>query len=329
MLHNTKTITGEAVAFDDDAYMKSIPVEYPDITKNDIRNIENCRTTWNLKIINFTTDTNSFTTTEDLSLFPTVLIYYTNNNYTEIEGNSLSKTTNDDGTFTYDVSSIIESRTIQLVCILPEVFINENNMTRNHISIQKTSDKTYFFIGYDNITIEPTRKIITEVVFNKKDNTLLEEYYNCIELQLKNIILKSNTDAGITLEASGITTQDAYLLMDNDLTTEAFSETSDADNNLNISYKLTLDNPRPFYNVFIKTLSAANAPQQYKFSGSLDDSTYIDLLTINQTLSVDDYQQTHHLTNYDNYKYYKIEILKGPTASTDTKVAEIHFMDEK
>ena len=58
---------------------------------------------------------------------------------------------------------------------------------------------------------------------------------------------------------------------------------------------------------------AIEAPKEYTVSGSFDDATYVELLSVSQDVAIDDLSLTKSfdITKYDAYKFYKIHITLG------------------
>jgi len=230
-----------------------------------------------------------------------------------------------------DTSSVTNGEIPTEVYRIPEVKINNILLPINQLI--QSNKLTY--ITYDNTQLYPTGSLEMSVALKSTNNEMLEFSYQEYSLNLSpsNATLTADDSPNDLVEISGANSENinAFNLFDGDISSDAFSITTDDGATFDLVYKYTFDTPTTIFSIKALFGLSNEAVSSYKVEGSLDDSTYVTLLDIvDQSISIDDYKQVKKLSidKYDAYKYYRISFTKGCTANDLVNIKQFYLLGE-
>ena len=222
---------------------------------------------------------------------------------------------------------------IKKVYRFPTIYFNDNApLVPNLDEVYLSNDVC--FIQYKDVVIKPCREIVTNIKFNSSNTKISEftKYVYSLKLTTGNAIHTNNTSPSNEVSIGGnnsLIADDAYLAFDNDITTAAFTEDVDDTGVVDIQHIYKFDTPTTIYKLQSNYGLAAEAPKKYKVLGSFDGTDYVELLNVEQDISVDNYvsAESFEISKYDAYSYYKIAITGG-TVSGKVSVNQYTLLKE-
>lgn len=236
-------------------------------------------------------------------------------------------------------NNILDTTAVTSGAIPTEIYILPSIYTNNIRHILNDEKTKYFteqdgkvincHIHYNELTIPFTRELLTKVELEIKDDQLDYMLFNNARTELISataVLTSSSTE--IISHSSNIT--DPYKVFDGNTTESAYSIACADDGTVEIFHTYDFTDPVQIMKIKVFCNLAKNSPQKIILSGSTDNSTFVDLITLEQDIVIDNYiiDKRLEISKYANYRYYKVSVLKGPN-SDNVSVNEYILLKEQ
>jgi hypothetical protein len=225
----------------------------------------------------------------------------------------------------FDISDITSLTPLKVI-ILPTLKANSKECVCN----QCVMDDKQVYLQFEQNTFDASRTIVLDVTLPKIKDSIKEIVFQDKAVQLINpLAMTSNSEPANSVSDSS-NSDNAYKIFD-EVSTDNILGTTDDSNALDISVIYEFDEATIVYKIHIIHGIAANAMADFTLSGSYDNSTYDTLLTFSQEVS-EDYLLQEKRIDCDTqgaYKYYKLNVTKGNTASADVTLNQLKLFIEK
>jgi len=224
----------------------------------------------------------------------------------------------EDNVYKISIGATVSGGKADFAYIFPRLFYNDVEAI---LDTYVFDDEIY--LKYKNTTIPASRQIIPKLKFKLKNTRIDEIYFSIYDVDViqPEALTSNNGPINSVVGVNLANNDDAYKVFDGTETSIVVGTTGE-DKSCDLQHIYKFDTPTIVYKFGMFTEASENSPTKYKVFGSMDNSTFDELLDIDQELAIDnlDLEKRIETTKQKAYQYYKIQLLAGQTKNTDIKI---------